>query len=237
MLRRRSLLGAGGLLLAPAWAGAAGPGLATAVMVEVGYRMDVVSQSMSYDYESWTLFDDGSVYRHLPAAALPDFDIAAARRKQPAAWGEWRRQDGKLEVRWPQAGAAAGTWTAPRKWFELTVPAEGQTLNAIYTVLGTSAQAGLFTSSFASGWKELTFHADGRFDQVAGGSADATKATGGSVLATQVQSGGGRYRIRGPLLELQFADGRTLRASLFFSSPDQKTMLLNGTRLRLRSKL
>jgi hypothetical protein len=212
------------------------PGLALAVMVEMGYKMDVMSQSMSYEYESWTLFDDGSAYKYLPASALPDFDVAASRRKQPAAWGEWRRQGATLEVRWPHAGGSAAAWAAPRKWFELTVPADGQTLNAVYAALGTSAPGDPFGSTFATGWKELAFHADGRFEQVAGGSASVTQATGGSVLATRAQSSGGRYRIRGPLLELQFSDGRTLRASLFFSSSDQKTMLLNGARMRLRSR-
>lgn len=220
------------------WAGAAGPGLDSAVMVETGFKMDVVSQSMSYEYESWTLFDDGSAYKQLPTTALEDFDVARSRKARPVAWGQWRRQGDKLEVRWPASGQAKdANWSVARRWFALTVAGEGSTLNAVYTVLGRSAQKGLFETSFATGWRQITFKADGRFEQQSGGSASDSQAAVGSVLSAAVATAEGRYRIQGPMLELRFEDGRTLRGSLFFSGSDQKTMLLNGARWRLQRRL
>ena len=236
-MRARLLAWFVALLLASGGVRAAGPALDSAVMVEAGYRMDVISQTMSHEYDNWTLFADGSAYKALPPAALADFDVAASRGQRPAAWGEWRREGERLEVRWPNAGAKGGEkaadWTAPRKWFALTVPDDGLALDALYTMAGVASQGGLSDTTFATGWKEIRFHPDGRFEQSAGGSVSSNQ--GNTSLVTRgSRASAGRYRITGPMLELRYDDGRAVRASLFFSSADRKTMLLNGARLRKR---
>ncbi len=209
------------------------PALEAAVVVDVGFKLDVVSQNFSYEYAEWTLFMDGSVYNAIPGVPIAEFNVAQSRREQPKRWGQWRLAGAVLESRWEAAGSAE--WKQHKKWFRLTRLSPGDTIDGTYSALDTKSSAGLYESAFASGWKVITFFGDGRFDQGAGGSA-STDSDAGSTLAAATRRRAGRYVIDDAGIELRFDDGKRVRATLFFSSTDRRTLFLNGRKLKKETR-
>jgi hypothetical protein len=203
-----------------------------AVNVSLGYNYDALSESFEYTYERWVLFADGSVYDGIPKVPLSEFDVPASKKKDPKAWGTWKIEKGDLEVVWN--GAGQNGQLKPRvydSWFKLETPKAGATLSGTYARLGAVSQSVSADTTFsATGWKTIVFQRDGTFSSANGGSSSYSSSSG-SVNTTHRDGSGGTYKITGPLIEMKYSDGPVVRASLFYSSKDQKILFLNGVEL------
>lgn len=210
----------------------ASPKLEGVVVVEKGYTMDVISQSMRYEYAQWTLFQDGTAFSAIPGVALIDFDVKESRKREPKRWGRWKISGEALEVSWGDSP----TKKQYKKWFRLTPLADGARLSAAYTAAGVASSSGLFESAFFTGWKDLIFRPDGTFEQRIGGSASLSGGYG-DVLSAKSNVRRGIYVVEGATLTFRFDDGKTSRASVFLSDKEGATLFLNGVRLRRRARL
>jgi hypothetical protein len=202
----------------------------SAVVVEIGYKLNPITHVFEFKYGRWTLFSDGTVYSSLPPAALDAFDLQASRKSAPQAWGKWRNEGGALVVTWDGQNETKSF----KKWFRLETLPAGSQLQGNYTVLDTSSSLGADSKTFfATGWQVVGFGRDGRFEKVKGGSVDSNQRDT-EVSTGHTEEEAGTYRIDGPLLEMRFRSGRVERASLFLSSKDAKTIFINGVQLTRR---
>lgn len=156
--------------------------------------------------ETYLLLAEGTVHDGLPVA--PDsLDVALSREKEPAAWGRWRREGGRITASW-----RGGTWAALRG--RMALPAMPGQRPAGHWGAG-AASTGL--SSGADGLRGVTFTAAGHFAEDRNGGPDADRA--------------GTYSLSGYALTLRYDDGRTERAPFFFADADRDELFFEGRTL------
>lgn len=195
------------------WVTAPGSGLKPEEVVGVLHEYDlrVLPDGRSGLYtgvadKTYLLLADGTVHDGLPVA--PDMlDAALSREKEPAAWGRWRREGGKIMASW-----RGGTWAALPGRMALPA-APGQRLAGHWG-------AGAASASPLGGPHSLrgaTFTSGGRFAEDRSGGSDAGRA--------------GTYTLSGYALTLRCDNGRTERVPFFFADAAHNELFFEGTTL------
>ncbi|MBC8138461.1 MAG: hypothetical protein H8F28_21485, partial [Fibrella sp.] len=178
------------------------------------------------NYVPTVVFKDGSFYEDYDVP-LADFDVSAARRARPNAWGKWRRQGGAM-----QAQDSKGVWETVEWLGPLPGGKPGEKLSGRFSSFTGGGNTALGGGTAYGVSSDIFFAPDGRFttDQSVGfSSAEPT-----SDVRTTVSSRSGKqgtYTISDYILTMKFNDGRVQRrAFMFMDSKDKKDgMYLDGT--------
>ncbi len=161
-----------------------------------------VGGGVSVSYEPVLVLKDGTYCGGFDAPPS-EFDAAASRRKDPSAWGRWRRSGGEIQTENRGGGWEKSGWIGP-----LPPSGPGQTLSGRYTSISGGGDAALGGGVTIGITDEFTFLPGGRF--VAGHTNSISSA---SVAGGASRSASGTYAISRNAITLRFADGTVKRWS------------------------
>jgi hypothetical protein len=205
------------------------------VNVSLGRSYSVLDETFEERHARWVLFKDGSVFDGVPDGPFSQFNAAASRMKKPDSWGKWRIDGSRLEIVWDRAKKKGDRKpNVYTDWFPLVMPKAGATLAGAYQRAGhVSPKTSHDTTFSATGWQTIVFEKSGRFTHARGGGSSLS-GDSGSLSSHGSDQQGGTYRIDGPELVMKYQDGRVVRASLFYSSTDEKIIFIDGSQLMRR---
>ncbi len=160
-----------------------------------------VGGGVSVDFDSYAIFQDGTISSDLNAA------IGGVGKRNPKRWGQWQRNGNGFKVTWD----SGKTQTLGGKLFYKTFPAtSSDTLQGRYLSIGGGGNTALGGNVLTASWKTFTFYADGRFEQ------------GGSKQGGPDASG--NYSLNNHRIELRYNNGPVIQTGFyFFPSKGQKT--------------
>jgi len=199
----------------------------------------------------YLLLKDGSVRDGIPVAPT-ELDVAASKRREPKAWGRWRREGADYAFAW----ADSRDFTKPQG-FALAPGARDSRLEGQWTSSSSFGFAG-----GASAWSTwgVRLGRDGRFEKFkSGGAAAGGPAANSQTMAStvyddkgSVTSGGGpnfavgsehrtpdrgdrsgRYEIDGYNITLHFDDGTVVRQP-FAQNPRNHALWFGGSLMTAR---
>ncbi|MEO7717593.1 MAG: hypothetical protein ABIY70_15450 [Capsulimonas sp.] len=174
-------------------------------------------------YEPLLALKDGTYYEDLDVPPA-DFNVAAARRLRPKAWGRWRRVGGAY-----QTYSEKGGWEKEH-WIR-SGAGTGLKLSGYYSHLGGGGDTAYGGSTVISYVNEFTFHSNGRFE--GGGSSGLSSPN--ITVGSERKSPGGTYQIDGYTITMRFNDGHVERRSFALADPKKTDMIyLNGTSFLLK---
>lgn len=178
---------------------------------------------MTMDYVPAVVFKDGTFYEDFDVP-LADFDVAAARRERPNAWGKWRKQGGVTQVLSEKRGWEKEEWLGP---FPGAKP--GETLSGRYFSFSGGGNTAMGGGTAYGVESDIRFSRDGRFTTgrattLSSGTADV------QILANNRSRSQGTYTLNGYTLTLKYDDGTVVRRSFVFMDTNGKQggMYLDG---------
>ena len=204
--------------------------------IDLGYQLNVMSGDFEHKNLQGLLFADGWVFKDIPRLHLDDFDVEQSRKDDIRKWGEWKSEGDALAIRWYDKSGALGDWKTYENWLMFENPTAGESLDGTYKILNVASHSGGSREIFATGWKVVTFGADGRFTESSGhattvGTGDSGQADEGLSLSTGgSDSTKGRYQITDSDIQFTFDDGSERENSIFFSSSEKKVIFINGVK-------
>jgi hypothetical protein len=204
----------------PAWGPPVQPGAGGRYLMHLEYGSG--GTGGVYTMVGYWLRDDGWAVRD-PDAIAADFDVTAHRRAHPDDWFRWRR----ITPRTIELAAHDGSVDTDDQWMELRPLAPGATLDGGWRATSSFSTPDMATAS-ASLSQVMIFRSDGTFRTNAGALAQS-----GGATAAGGRRDGGRYRVLdATTIELQWHDGRVVRALALFAGgkPGERStvMILNG---------
>lgn len=168
------------------------------------------------------LLRSGELVRDVEALATPG-GLAAHRGAHPASWTTWRRHAGKVELQTSEGWKPLHFQTTYRE-----LPGNLR-LNGLYRARGGVGNVALGGSDSVAVWDEYRFTPDGRVTR--SGGSGSTAAFGDASVTTSNTRGprGGRYRVEGLTLVIDYDDGRQERRILVVDPADPgKALWLDG---------
>lgn len=192
-------------------------------------QMDPMSTTMELRYDSFVLFRGGVAIRGVPAGAPAMWTADSLSRVAPQLAGRWRESGGALHI-----VTSRGTERVFKDWYRMTPGRPDERPDGVWMRAAFMAQpSGAGRTSTASAVRQLSLHADGRFEgTLSGGASTGTDA--GGVTAGQQRASSGRYRIDGFEIEFRYDDGRVVRELFCYSSEGYGTLLVGRARMTKR---
>jgi hypothetical protein len=160
-----------------------------------------VGGGLSIDFDSYAVFQDGTISRDLNAA------LGGTGDRDPERWGRWQRNGSGFNVTWNNGKT---TTLGGKLFYKTFAAASGDSLEGRYSTIGGGGNTALGGNVLTASWQNFTFYRDGRFEQ--GGSNRNSAAVTGN------------YRLDGHRIELRYSNGQTVRTGFyFFPNKGQKT--------------
>lgn len=176
------------------------------------YFRAIAATGSGVDFEPIAMFANGD-YLELGDTPLAELDAAQSKAREPQRWGTWRKS-GETFLLTGRDGRTADYHLGSGNFFPAFTTAEGGTaLSGAYsrtTSTGVQPAGGMATVMTVD---KIRFSADGRFTE-----GSNMGAMGHGVFAGRRTGGGGRYRLSGTTLELNYADGRVKRTSFVYGA-------------------
>ena len=205
--------------------------------IDLGYQLNVMSGNFEHRSLQGLLFSDGWVFEDIPRLHLDDFDVETSRKEDIGKWGEWKSEGDALAIRWYGRDGNPGDWKTYESWLMFDSPTAGESLDGTYNILNVSSFSSGSREIFATGWKSVTFGADGTFTESSGhsttvGAGDAYQNDDQLSIVTGKKFDGtkGRYQITDNDIQFTFDDGSERENSIFFSSSEKKVIFINGVK-------
>lgn len=216
----------------------------------VEFKMDPILGNRQND-EVYLLLKDGSIRDGIPV--VPDeLDAPLSKRREPAVWGQWKRNGAQILVAWPDRPnhfePLKGRMAVPGKKGERIAGRFGSSSTTGNMITGgsvhfwgvTFAPDGRFTrdsrGQFSSGSLAQTmndFVSTTTYDDE--GAVSSTSAPGVVATSTRKQPKGshksGTYEIDGYTITLKRDDGVSERQVFFFENPNKDSLFMDGASL------
>lgn len=193
-------------------------GIYTRIQSQMGY-----GGMMTLNNLPTVVFKDGTYYEDYDVP-LPDFDVAAARRERPTAWGKWRRQGGVIQILSDKRGWEKAEWLGP---FPGAKP--GEKLSGRYFSVSGGGDTAFGGGTAYGAESDIRFSPDGRF------TTDLSTSLSSEVSNVQATASGrkatsGTYTLNGYTLTMKYDDGQVIRRAFVFMDTNgkQEGMYLDG---------
>jgi hypothetical protein len=160
-----------------------------------------VGGGVSLNFTSYAVFQDGTISSDLNAA------LGGTGDRNPKRWGQWQRHGNGFKVTWNNGKTSN---LGGKLFYKTFAATPGDTIQGKYLSIGGGGNTALGGNVLTASWKNITFDANGRFEQ--GGSKQ-----GGPAVS-------GNYSLDGHAIELRYPNGSVIRTGFyFFPSKGQKS--------------
>jgi hypothetical protein len=160
-----------------------------------------VGGMITQTFTSYAVFQDGTISSDLNAA------LGGTGDRDPKNWGQWQRQGNGFKVTWNNGETSDLGGQLFYKTFAAT---RDDRLQGKYLSIGGGGNTALGGNVLTASWENITFYANGRFEQ--GGSNSSGPAASGN------------YSLDGHTIELRYSNGSVIRTGFyFFPNKGQKT--------------
>lgn len=163
------------------------------------------------------VLSDGTYYEDFDVP-LADFDVAAARRERPKAWGKWRKQGGKFERMNSKGAWEDSKWIGP-----LVGGKPGERLSGKFSNLTGGGNTALGGGTAIAIVSDIYFSPDGTFksNKLVSGSSDG-EGTDVRTTVNSNNSNSGTYTLDGYTLTLKYSNGRVIKYAFAYMDPQTK---------------
>jgi hypothetical protein len=182
-----------------------------------------VGGMMTFDFDTYAVFQDGTISKDLNEA------FGGKTTRNPKKWGRWQQSGNGFNVTWDNGKTKK---LGGSLFYRTFASSSGDRLEGSYRSLGGGGNTALGGDLTIVDSSKIQFYRNGSFEQ-----SSARGGSSGQSTTSSKSSAMGTYTLDGHIIELRYADGRTLRTSFFFfPSKGVKTADSIGIGSRLYSR-